>query len=352
MYYYLVTILCFFSFCIQQIRIKEYKTFIIGSSYCFFCLLLIVSCFRYGVGTDFFNYKDIFDYNHPIEPLFSLFIKITKILGGNYSVFVFWIFAVTFCLKVFVFYKLGYKKGFFLSLMLYCSFYYIAYDINAIRQGMAMSVTLLACYYAYLDKKNTYIAICIIASLIHYTAIIFLPFIFLLKYDRNKKMAIILLLSSIFLSVIGIFDIIINIGVDIIGNNAISDRILSYSSVGESGLISFGTIRRLFFFSLIFFSVEKMDAPDRIKQIVYWSNLANIVIYFLFINESYFSTRLTSYYRIIECIWLSYFPFIFTIKNNKYIFVFFYFIYSLMQITSALTAEDNYLLPINTIFSI
>lgn len=49
--------------------------------------------------------------------------------------------------------------------------------MNAIRQGLAMSLTLLAVYYAYMRKKIKYITVCLLASFIHYTAFCFIPFL-------------------------------------------------------------------------------------------------------------------------------------------------------------------------------
>lgn len=85
------------------------------------------------------------------------------------------------------------------------------------------------------------------------------------------------------------------------------------------------------------------------KQIFLWGAFFSIVTYLLFSQIGYFSIRLSAYYRIIECIWLSYFPFIFKSHRNQMIAITCFFLYSLLQVSSALMLENNGLLPIRTI---
>lgn len=353
MYYYALIFLSFISFGLQNLPIKRQSLHLLANSYLFFAIIFFISCFRYGVGTDFFSYQAIFRYNHPIEPLFYELIQVIKYLRGNYTVFVAIVFALSFGIKLYAFLKLAYSKGIFLCIMLFCSFYYIAYDMNAIRQGLALSLTLLACYYAYIKRPYTYYPLCIIATLIHYTAFIFIPFYLLLNLKLSKKAVIIIILFCFILSGIGIFRLLTEWGTSLLGNNLIAYKIQGYATGDgseQSALISFGTIRRLFFFSLILFSYEKINAPERIKQIIFCGGFITIISYLLFAEVGYFATRLSVYYRIIECIWLSYFPFIFKKTNTRYIIIAFYFFYSLLQVHSALSAENNNLLPIQTIF--
>ncbi len=353
MYYYILVLLSFASFCMQNLPIKKQGTHLFANSYLFFVLIFFISCFRYRVGTDFLSYQDIFNHDKLIEPLFYALIQIVKYLKGNYQIFVAIVFALAFGLKLYAFRKLSYPKGFFLSIMLFCSFYYIAYDMNAIRQGLALSVTLLACYYAHQKKKLQFYVTCVLACLIHYTAFIFIPFYFLLQFKLKKKTVLFICIICFILSANNIFELLINWSTTLLGNSHIAYQIQAYSTsdnFDNNILLSFSTVRRLFFFLLILFSYEKLDASDRTKAIIFWGGFTSIIIYLLFAKVGYFSTRLSAYYRITECIWLSYFPFIFHKKSTKGFILFFYLAYSLLQIHSALSAENNNLLPIQTIF--
>ena len=236
--------------------------------------------------------------------------------------------------------------------MLFCSFYYIAYEMNAIRQGLAMSLTLLAVYYAYMRKKIKYITVCLLASFIHYTAFCFIPFYLLLNIKLKKIHIVGICLLCVLLSMNQIFNIFMDMASMYLGDSAMGDRILAYGENGDASsnvLFSSGTLRRLFFFGLIIYSIDKIEATERLKQIILWGAFLSIVTYLLFSQIGYFSIRLSAYYRIIECIWLSYFPFIFKNHRSQMIVIAFFFLYSILQVSSALMLEDNGLLPIRTI---
>lgn len=162
MYYYTLVVLAYATFLLDNFNVRNKEKYSCLFAYVFFSVIFFISSFRYEVGSDYPGYKEIFEYDDPIEPLFALLIKAVKYIGGNYEVFVAIIFILSFGLKLFVFRKLAFRKGFYLSMMLFCSFYYIAYEMNAIRQGLAMSLTLLAVYYAYMRKKIKYITVCLL----------------------------------------------------------------------------------------------------------------------------------------------------------------------------------------------
>ena len=350
MYYYTIVLLSFLSFLLQDLPVKRKKIYLLVTSLILFVTILFISCFRYNVGTDYNSYKNIFIYETPIEPLFGFLIKSVKAIGAGYEVFVLVVFILAFGLKLYVFKKLSFHNGFFLSLMLYCSFYYISYDINAIRQGLALSFILLACYYAYQHQQLKFYLLVILSSLVHYTAIVFIPFYLVLNIRLSKFKAILLCMASALLSVGNVFNILVETITNLLSGSNIAYFIEGYAGAESSILLSFSTIRRLFFFFLVLFTYDKINADDRLKQIIFWGNLLSIMLYLICSDVAFFSTRLSSYYRVIECIWLSYFPFVFTIRGNKYIACVLYFLYSILQVASALAIENNDLLPIQTIF--
>ena len=352
MYYYTLVVLAYATFLLDNFNVRNKEKYSCLFAYVFFSVIFFISSFRYEVGSDYPGYKEIFEYDDPIEPLFALLIKAVKYIGGNYEVFVAIIFILSFGLKLFVFRKLAFRKGFYLSMMLFCSFYYIAYEMNAIRQGLAMSLTLLAVYYAYMRKKIKYITVCLLASFIHYTAFCFIPFYLLLNIKLKKIHIVGICLLCVLLSMNQIFNIFMDMASMYLGDSAMGDRILAYGENGDASsnvLFSSGTLRRLFFFGLIIYSIDKIEATERLKQIILWGAFLSIVTYLLFSQIGYFSIRLSAYYRIIECIWLSYFPFIFKNHRSQMIVIAFFFLYSILQVSSALMLEDNGLLPIRTI---
>ena len=262
MYYYILISLSFGCFLLKNLNIKDKTSNLIGTSFILFSILFIISSTRYSVGSDYFSYKFIFDNNTQTEPLFSLIISFTQFLHGNYYVFVAIIFCLSFGVKLFVFNRLCYNKGFFFSLMLFCSFYYIAYEMNAIRQGISLSFAMLAAYYAYKEKTINYYIACVVAFLFHYTALIFIPFYVLLKIRLSKIITLLICLICIIFSLNNSFEIIIDWISQLLGNGIISYKIQAYSAnenFDNNLLFSFGTVRRFFFFILILFSYEKLE---------------------------------------------------------------------------------------------
>lgn len=352
MYYYILVLLPFICFLIKNINIKQKYLYYLGFSYIFFFLIIFVSSLRYDVGTDYFSYKEIFELGLTTEPLFAALIKLIKKCHGEYPVFVFIVFMLSLNIKLFIFSKLSYNKGYFLSLMIFCSFYYIAYEMNAVRQGLALSLTMLASFYAIKKEKIKYFITTMCAILTHYTAIIFLPFYYIINQRISKKTALILCTISFILALNNSFSTLINLATLLIGEHDITTKIIAYSTsenFENNILLSFSTIRRLFFFTLILFTYERIEAKTEIKQIIFWGAFISTILYLLFAQVGYFSTRLSVYYRIYECLWISYIPFIFQRKSTKIFITFFFLLYAFSQVASALSLGNNGLTPIKLI---
>ena len=74
-----------------------------------------------------------------------------------------------------------------------------------------------------------------------------------------------------------------------LGDSAMGDRILAYGENGDASsnvLFSSGTLRRLFFFGLIIYSIDKIEATERLKQIILWGGISfNRYLPFVFANR-------------------------------------------------------------------
>lgn len=159
---------------------------------------MVVSGFRYGVGTDYFNYVTIFnthvtmDFERYVESnglaelgYFAL-EKISYALTGDVRL----VFIVT-SLLVVTFFYLGLKKyklqypGLVFFLYLLTIF---PTTMNAVRQGVAMSIMFYAFTFI-LDKKPLkYTLLTLTASLFHISALLLLPFYFIGRlFDVQKR---------------------------------------------------------------------------------------------------------------------------------------------------------------------
>lgn len=98
-------------------------------------------------------------------------------------------------------------KGFSLYPILgFCAYYsrfLIIRDMNQIRQALAMAIIIYALKYLLQDKKRIFLFFIIGATLMHYSSIIVIPFLFLYKYKLSLKQLIIILFTSLILGIIG-----------------------------------------------------------------------------------------------------------------------------------------------------
>ena len=147
-------------------------------SYIFLVGMVIISCFRYGQGTDYFAYKKYFENcsNHMLVALedttahmnigYRGLTSLFKIMNLNYEVFIV-IFSIFILFMYFKTIK-KYSKNSLLSIFILFSLYYQVYVNSALRQGLAMSIFFYAFFAYFLNYKNKrYILFIFIAGLFH-----------------------------------------------------------------------------------------------------------------------------------------------------------------------------------------
>jgi hypothetical protein len=195
-----------------------YNERIVNKNYVFsiisFLFLFIFSGFRhYEILNDSLAYKEIFDntltYNFTdiftgrIEPFYQLINKLIKsFISNDYSV-LFIITSIIIQLSILKFIFKNSSKVWF-SVYLFFSFRFYLFSLSAIRQGIALGLTLLAFNYLKKNEKKYFILIVLIASLFHYSALIFyLVLIFRNSKFEKNKVIIMSILTLIIFSLIG-----------------------------------------------------------------------------------------------------------------------------------------------------
>lgn len=164
-------------------------------------------------GADSQNYIDFFNYNTDTiwnwkgvekgyaEYGFYYLSVLLKSLWNNIDFYFTVISAITFyflikTLKTFSIYPI-------LGLCVYYSRFLIIRDMNQIRQALAVVIIIYAFKLLIENKKNTFLFIILLASLIHYSSIITIPFIYIYNKHINKRQAVNLLIISSLIGVIG-----------------------------------------------------------------------------------------------------------------------------------------------------
>lgn len=316
----------------------------------FLLFIIILAGLRFEVGTDWFSYAEIFYGKKEVKEISTTLIKdISNSIGGFQS-FIFLFFLIAFLIKIYAFRLLSSKIS--LALLVYLGFWFIVYDLNGIRQGVALSFTLLSLYYTIKRNLKSYLICCFIALTFHITAIAFLPFYWISKIKISAKIQIVILIIMVCFSLGGIAEKSIKLIFSAFGNGYLVDKAISYATseaYNSNILFSFTSIHRVAIFFLILFTTRYTDANEKLKNLIITSSLINICIYFSFCQFEIIATRLSLFYRIPECIFFSYLPSAFK-ENSKYYILILIFIYVEWQIYQTLSIPNGGLIPYRNYF--
>lgn len=172
----------------------------------FIIAAVIVGC-RYDVGADWHAYVDSYyqgamlddrtGLDRTIEPIYAFCQKVFCYLGFTHAVFfVFLSFVSLFC-----YYKASRLLGikyFMTVFFVYFSLVFLNYQLNVIRQGVMASFIWLAFAYKCADNNKAALISTVTAIGFHFTAIAFIPFVFIAnKYFSIKIVSLIIGVSFV-----------------------------------------------------------------------------------------------------------------------------------------------------------
>lgn len=155
-----------------------------------FLLLLMVFGFRYGFGIDYVSYLGIYDRignswsQENLEPGFYYLNYFIKSFGGNayYVIFLSFFIALIFVHRTVVqfssFPEISYLVFFSSGLIFFYS--------SGIRQATALSICFFTFQFLLNKQFFRFLAVVLLASTFHLTALIFLPFYFLVNHSYPR----------------------------------------------------------------------------------------------------------------------------------------------------------------------
>ncbi|MGG1676530.1 EpsG family protein [Neobacillus sp. NRS-1170] len=165
-------------------------------------VLFLFAALRDGIGFDFKNYRKIFRLvkHHEsvwnIEPGFYLI----NYLCGNFHWVIFISALLAIPLKIFVINK--YSEDKLLSLFIYFTGVFIMYDMGVIRQGISIAIAFFSIQYILNRSLIKFLAVILLASSFHVTALVFIPLYFISSSRFTRKaiygILIVLLAFSLF----------------------------------------------------------------------------------------------------------------------------------------------------------
>lgn len=214
MTYFLIYLLISFfaiTFLSSTIELHKFKK---ASTICLFIFIFIAGL-RYELGVDYFSYRKSFIESMTISDFFSnpilfvnefadgywepgsklLFVLLRSITDNAQILFL----VVSIICSVLLFKSLKYfseSRFFFFSLLIYFSFVYMFQEMHALRQALGACILYYGLYQLALGNTKKAISISILSVCFHYSMIIFLPLLFLLKKKISIKVQLVLLIVS------------------------------------------------------------------------------------------------------------------------------------------------------------
>lgn len=173
---------------------------------CFsFLFLWIISAFRYNVGTDFFYY---YTYINRIENIqvndneYGTYLlgQLVALFTNEGQIFI----AVTSFIIIFLIFKTIYKESSHpeLSILLFLGLGYYFTSLNILQQYIALSIVFYSVRYLF-EKKTIYFVVAIVvASLFHFSAIIGILYLFIVKIYKKNFLSNIFIVAGFFIVII------------------------------------------------------------------------------------------------------------------------------------------------------
>lgn len=171
------------------------------------CCLAILVGLRGSTGADSLNYinffkdstTDIFDYDNSekgyAEEGFYLVSAIIKSVTNDYTIYFLIISSVTF---VFYFKSIKYFSMFpLLSLAYYVARFMPFREMNQIRGALAIAIIIYSLKFLVVNNKRRFALWCIIASCLHYSSLLSLPFILIANKQLSLRKVVCILAASI-----------------------------------------------------------------------------------------------------------------------------------------------------------
>ncbi|MBQ7158830.1 MAG: EpsG family protein [Treponema sp.] len=149
-------------------------------------VLIYVAGFRYGLEADYWSYWRIFHEKSDIdiEIGYELISSFIRLFTHNFNYFLVCIAVLSLGIKSKVLAKMQYP---FIALLILFLRYFVFFELNGMRQGLATAFILIAMYLLYRQKKAASFAVMCIATSIHLSSAAFLLAFIMKDYKWTPK---------------------------------------------------------------------------------------------------------------------------------------------------------------------
>ncbi|HFQ5292028.1 TPA: EpsG family protein [Vibrio vulnificus] len=350
-----------FSFCVYEVAIINDSTNNSAYRRKLFInyLSIVILCFfvfgRYKTGTDWPTYYEYFYYNTFFwEYGWSIYNDFLFKQGFEPESLILSVAFTSILLKLYTAKKLNLPISTFIFIILP---FVVNRDFGTIRQGLAISFTFLSFLFLTRNKYLPFLILCVVASLFHQSAIIFLVSIFfaLFRFDLTKKLLILVLAVSFILGVLGVVEkifefIVYSLGFDS-GVFYKLKRYLTYTDEYTSSGFPIIPVLKKIITVIIFYicgSLSERHKRDSVFSLAFKLYVLGVC---LFIALSDFSQlrRLVGYFEIYEYVCAS-ILIISVRKTELKVFLLLYMALSMSaKMNTYINSYSDYLIPYRSI---
>lgn len=167
-------------------------------------ILLFITTIREGIGTDFYNYKEIYDLitvNHEYTTEYGfVFLNYFAFFTGGFKFLLFLTALINISIIYYILNKLN--LNIYIGILSYYSMFFLNHNFNTIRHGLLSTLVWLAFYFYIKKEKLKSFVSFILAFLFHQIAVIIYPFQFFAKRNINAITSCVLLLFFFYLGIL------------------------------------------------------------------------------------------------------------------------------------------------------
>lgn len=265
---------------------------------------------RLDIGTDYPTYWYHFerikslDLNNLInsklihfEPLFHYTISSIKILIKS-PIFIFSFWALVTLIFIWIGIKYN-SPNFILSIFIYYCCFFVNYQFNGIRQGVAMGMFLYSIKYIINRKFKSVSIISLIASMIHISGLFILLSYFLDKINIKSRITMIsMIIVSLLIWKIGIGEYLFTSIIDYIPGIVLPNMEIYFKIYRTQHTYTQVLQRLLIIIPMIYFNKKLDDSlPFKIIFNIYFYGT---IFYLMFGFFGLFVTRINMFFRILE----------------------------------------------------
>lgn len=332
-------------------------------------LLILISGIRWETGNDwdlyyqfFINNSNIDDYmNDPenLESVYCLWNYIVKLISDKYTVFLFFTATIVILLKFRWIYK--YTSFPLIAIMINFSIYFG--DVFFVRQTLALVITLYAFDFIVQRNLSKFILCMLIATMVHTSAVIFIPAYWIYKIKFSTKKIIFIILACVFVGLLENFLLELLLNMFDYGDGRIFMKLHAYVMRADDPTENYGQelsntsryiftfLRRIIILPLLLYLKDDISQKYSIfNGTLNFVITANIIFAMISVISLEVAARFSYYYQIYEILLLTS---IFMVTNKiKYkigIFVLIGFYSGVRYILSIYAAQDT-IIPFKIFF--